>query len=333
MKQSSSSERSKQSNHNNIDKYFDTIRRENYNDTFPVMEEWLRSNTNLSTKKSERKYFNMKNYFAANKFKLAYTFLILTFVVAACNYPVTQHENIGNVFTWNVDADNQDANSKTENLCIKSQGGYTVNIRNINGKDVMQYNLVMQNSNEDKANELKKSLEEIPGVTSINIMPLIESVERPVFSAALHEIFKIDITATNMSDQQLADEVTRQLKSAGVENAQVSFERDSQGQRLFKVLIPDQSEKKEGGFDMIITDGNNVNRIKEVRKIGPDHSRFKGKTDSEIKQIVKEDFKEKNLTDDQIEIIRDGDNVKVQVKVKDEKKNLQDETEIESREK
>ncbi len=82
MKQSNSSQKSKES------KYFDEIRNENFDETFPVTEAWLRNiNANSLNNNSKRNsiYMNIKNYFTINKFKLAYTFLILAFLVAACN--------------------------------------------------------------------------------------------------------------------------------------------------------------------------------------------------------------------------------------------------------
>jgi hypothetical protein len=155
-------------------------------------------------------------------------------------------------------------------------------------------------------------------------------VTRPVYSAALNEIFKIDINATNKSDDELRQEITEQLKKAGIDNMQIEFERDTKGNRMMKFFRPLSSNPTNDGFDMTIKDGNNVNRLKEVRRTGEDHAnRFKGKTDAEIKQIVKENFGVANLKDDQIVIIREGDKINVKVKVKNHKNNMNEETETE----
>ena len=66
MKQSESSQRSKES------KYFDELRNENYDNSFPVTEAWLRTaNENpLNNKKTERNIImKLKNYFFIWHFK------------------------------------------------------------------------------------------------------------------------------------------------------------------------------------------------------------------------------------------------------------------------
>jgi len=314
MKQLNSSQRSKE---NNSGINFDLIKKENYEDTFPRAERWIRSvDANLLTNKKERKISIMKNYFATHKLKLAYTFLILAFVVAACNYPVTQHETIGDVLSWEIPADNSDAVNQIEAIELLKTGDYTSDKRGVNGKAILYYNLVLKDISPEKIAEFKSQLQNIAGVTNINSVPINETVTRPVYSAALNEIFKININATNKSDEELRKEITEQLKKAGIENMQIDFEKDSKGNRRVKFFRPLSTDPYNDGFDMTIKDGNNVNRMKQVRRNGENNeSNFKGKSDSEIRKMVKEDFGDANLQDDQIEITREGDNVKIRVKV------------------
>ena len=66
MKQSNSSQRSKVTD-NPPENLFSELKNENYDNTFPVAENWLRGlSKNLSTKSTERKITIMKNYFAVN---------------------------------------------------------------------------------------------------------------------------------------------------------------------------------------------------------------------------------------------------------------------------
>lgn len=328
MKQSISSGKSKQSN---LNKYFDELRNENFEQTFPSAENWLRTvNSNYSNIKTERKFSHMKNFFAANKLKLAYTFLILAFVIAACNYPVTQQESAGDVLKWTVSADNKEAISKIENLDWFKNGEYNVNEDNSTGAGIRSYSIVIPRESHSRVSDYDKQLRAIDGVLEIQVSPLSETVKRPVYSALLNDLFKIDINATNMSDAELSNEINMQLKNAGIENATVDFERGDDGHRKVKVVVPIDQMKKDSGFDLTVKDGDNINRIKEVRKHGPGEAdRFKGKSDEEIKKMVKEDFKDMNLKDDQIEIKRDGDKVMVQVK----KTGVNNESKIELEEK
>ena len=67
---------------------------------------------------------------------------------------------------------------------------------------------------------------------------------------------------------------------------------------------------------MTIKDGENITKMKEIRKNGSgDPDRFKGKTDDEIRKMIKEDFGNPDIKDDEIEIIREGDKVIVKVNV------------------
>lgn len=327
MKQSISSEKSEQ---NKLDKYFDEIRKENYEQTFSSSAGWLRSvYSNQSKNKSERIFSNMKNFFAQNKLRLAYTFLILAFVVAACNYPVTQEESAGDVMQWTVSKDNTDAISKIQNLDWFRNGQYNVNENNSNGKEYVTYSLVVPKEDHSKVKDYDKQLSAIDGVLEVKLSPLSETVKRPVYSAVLNDLFKLDINATNMSDEELSKEIDRQLKSAGIEASTVNFERDENGHRRVKVVVPVDQLKKDGGFDLTVHDGNNVNRFKEVKKEGPGGDRFKNKTDAEIRKMVREDVGDPNLTDDQIEIIRKGDNVMIKVNKTDSK--VHDEIELEQK--
>lgn len=314
MKQSESSQRSKES------KYFDELRNENYDNSFPVTEAWLRTaNENiLNNKKSERNIImKFKNYFVSHKFRLAYAFLILAFVVAACNYPVTQQESAGDVMKWSVSKDNTEAVARIESMDWFKSGEFNINEENVNGKDIVSYSLVLSKENHANMQDYKSQLEGINGVNDIKIIPLNETVKRPVYSVLLNDLFKIDINATNMSDAELEKEITSQLRNAGIEAVTVNFIGDENGHRMMKVVIPDDQIKKEGGFDVTIKDGNNVTKMKEIRKTGPDNGdRFKGKTDEEIKQMIREDIGNPDIKDDEIEIIREGDKVKVKVNVK-----------------
>lgn len=256
----------------------------------------------------------MKNYFSAHKFRLAYTFLILAFVVAACNYPVTQHETVGDVLIWNIAKENTLAADQINRLDWLKSGEYNYKDENTDGEEIISYSLVIPKENIDKVPEFIKQLENIAGVGGIRLIPINETVKRPVYSALLNGIFKIDINATNMSDDELRMEVETQLKNAGIENAQVDFEKDGGGKRMIRLFIPDQQLKKDGGFDMTIKDGNNVSRMKGIRKDGPGgEDKFKGKSDQEIRDMVRQDL-DRDLKDDEIEIIRDGENVMVKIK-------------------
>lgn len=313
MKQSESSQTSREN------KYFDALRNDNYDNTFQATGEWLRTANEsiLNKKKSERNFImKLKNYLTAHKLKLAYTFLVLAFIVAACNYPVTQEESAGDVLKWTVSKDNTEAVKKIESTDWFRSGEYNINEENINGKEIVSYKFVIPKEDHSKASHYKTQLESIPGVTEVNLIPLNETVKRPVYSALLNDLFKIDINATNMSDAELEKEITTQLKNAGIDVVTVNFIGDKDGHRVMKINIPEDQLKKDGGFDMTIKDGGNVTKLREVRNTNPgDPERFKGKSDNEIRKMIREEIGNPEIRDEEIQIIREGDKVKVKVNV------------------
>ena len=246
MKHSNSSQRPKES------KYFDEIRNENYDDTFDKTDTWLRNAnekfTNSNSTNSDRKPGFINIILSGNKSKLAYAFLILAFLIAACNYPVTQEESAGDVMKWSVSKDNTEAISQIQNLDWIKNG--VVNV--IEDGNYIVYSFIIPKEDHNNVTEYNKQLEAITGIDQINIFPLNETVKRPVYSALLNNLFKIDINATNMSDSELSNEISAQLKSAGLEAAQVDFEKDENGNRRVKIFIPVQEIKNDGGFDMTI---------------------------------------------------------------------------------
>ena len=315
---------------NELKEYFDLIRNENYEDTFPSTAGWLRSaGVNSLINKNERKKFNMKNFFAVNKYRLAYTFVFLAVFIAACNYPVVQEESAGDIISWSVSKADTEATQKIGSLDWIKNGDYNFNETDKNGIETAEYRYIVSKENHGKINEMLAQLKSINGIENVRVVPLNETVKRPVYAVLLNVVFRININATNKSDSEVAGEISAQLKNAGFENAHVTFEKDADGKRLVRVVIPAEDIKKDGGFDITVKDGENVNRIKELRRsgTGTNGDRFKGKSDQEIRDFVREDTGNPDLKDNEIEIIRDGEKVMVKVNTKKEDRRMKKETE------
>lgn len=299
---------------------FEDLKQENYDDTFLRSELWLRNAGPAGPQKiknNERILIKMKNYFLSHKLKIAYTFILLAFIIAACNYPVSQEESLGDVISWSIDKNNTDAVLKINQFDWTKNSNLSVNEKNINGNSVLEYSLILPKDSHDKAETYRSQLSSVPGVNSLKLIPLNEKVTRPVYSVALNKIFRVDINATNMSNDELKNEITSQLEKNGVSGVQIDIENGNGGRRITRVFIPEHSIKEEGGFDMTIKDGNNEERIKQVRKKGSEEetARFKGKSDEEIKKMLMEDLKDKGITEDMIQIKRDGDKIMFNIKV------------------
>jgi hypothetical protein len=269
----------------------------------------------------------MKNFIIANKFKFA-TVILAAILIYACNLPVTQEKTVGHVLSWTVDGNNLEAVEKIEKLSWLNKNHLKKEITVKDNINKFTYDLILPNTSEEQVKSYRNELESIKDVESVNILPLQESFTRPVYSEMLHSVFKIDfkidIDATNKSDKDVVNEITKQLEDAGLKNVDVKYERQPEGYRKLSILIPEsESNLKNNKIDMKITDGNDEEHLKTENriKLNCDENRFKGKGDKEIKQIIMEDLKDMNISEDDIQLIRDGDKIKVKVSKKTKTKN------------
>jgi hypothetical protein len=299
--------------------YWSALKSKDYSGSFPGTARWLRQKTNLNLK-PERSFSSMKNYILTHKLKLAYAVIVLAVVIGACSMPVTQNEIVGHMLTWTIPADNKSAEKDIAGLSWIDKTDLAVNENTNNGKTETLYTLMLPGSTIEQVETYMKDIERIKGVSSIKIFPLNESVKRPLYSAALYKFFRVKIDATNMSDAELKQEVTRQLQEAGVENPDVRIQTDENGRRMFKINIPEANIKSHpNDFKLKVKDGSNEEVLKRVLKNSfPEE--LKGKSDQEIKDWVKQNNKEFDLKDSDIQIIREDGKVKIKVVKEDVKK-------------
>jgi len=321
MKLSNLLHRSKQKNSETEipEHYWSALKSKDYSSSFPGAARWLRQRTNLNLK-PERSFSSMKNYILTHKLKLVYAVIALAVIAGACNMPVTQNETVGHVLTWTVPVDNESAGPDIARLSWIDKTKLTVNENTNNGKTETLYTLMLPGSNIEQVEAYRKDIERIKGVSSIKVFPLNESVKRPLYSAALYKFFRVNIDATNMSDAELEQEVARQLREAGIENPNIQFQTDENGKRLVRINIPEQNIKSDPkDLELRIKDGGNEEVLKRVHKNSfPEE--LKGKSDREIKDWVKQNNKEFDLKDSDIQIIRENGDVKIKVVKEDVKK-------------
>jgi hypothetical protein len=302
----------------NLEHHFNQVKAENYTETFPDVENWLyKANIAVENKKqtnqNERKLHKMKKFFFANKLRLVYTVVALAVIVAACNMPVTHTETAGQMITLTIPAENTGFASKMSSLPWLKDAHITANEYTDNGTKQVQYTIVLPNTTQDQVKSYSKELESLGGVTMIRIKPVNYDIKRPLYSEALDNFFSIKFDATGMSDEELEKQVQKQLDEQGI-NMKFKFKTGTDGKR--DVFI-EKDDNSPGQFELMIDENNGNEKFKIFTKKA-DPEMFKGKSDQEIRDIVKKDNPE--LRDEDIKIIRDGD--KVQVKVEVDKKEM-----------
>jgi hypothetical protein len=319
MKQSDSLQKSEQKNSSEPEHYFNAVKSQVFSSKREDLYNWLyKANIKIKNKTEERKLHKMKYFITANKLKIVYTVIAFIIAAAACNMPVTQSENVGNMITWSVDKNNTDAISKIDVLpWLKTADQVNKNGTINNGKEEIVYTVVLQKSTEGQITTLRNDLEKI-GVSALKIIPINNDVKRPLYSAALNNFFSININATGMSDEELQAEVQRQMKEQGVE-MNIQFKTDANGKRNIMIVQEKANETSTPkSYEINIDDKNGKEQIKLFnKKVDPD--KFKGKTDQEIREMVRKDFNNPDIKDDEIHIIRNGDKVQVKVEVEKEK--------------
>ena len=303
-----------------MEHYFNAVTSQDYSDSKSDIENWLyKANIQITNQKEERKLHKMKYFVLTNKLKLVYAVIALVVVVGACNMPVTQTENIGNMLSWIVPAENSDAISKIDNLGWLKNAQVSKNENINNGKKEILYTAVLKSVTDEQLNNYRKELESI-GVTTVKFIPVNQNVKRPLYSAALNDFFSININATGMSDEELENLVQKQLKEEGVD-MKIHFKTGTEGRR--DIIIEkedfDNASKEPKTYEINIDDKNGEEKIKLMQK-KIDADKFKGKTDQEIRDIVKKDLDNPNLRDDEIQITRENGDTKVKVNVKREEK-------------
>lgn len=323
MKQSNSSMRSEQKD-KNLEHHFNQLKQENMNSSFPEVESWLfkaainiESNKNLTIEKfnNERKLHKMKIFFFGNKLRLVYTIIAFAVIIGACNMPVTQTESAGKMITLVVAKDNTTFQAKMNELPWIKNVQVTSNDNTNNGRQQTLYRIVLPNTTEEQVKAYADEMEKLGSVVSIKISSMDYDVKRPLYSAALHDFFSVDINATGMSDEELQKDIESKLNEQGVD-MKFFVKTGADGKR--EIMVERDSKldvsKEPKSFEINVEDDNGKEKIKMMTKKA-DPEKFKGKTDQEIRDLVRKDTGNPDLKDSDIIIERKGDEVLVKVDV------------------
>ncbi len=328
MKHSNSSQRSEQNGNMNenrdksLEHHFNQLKQESYDTTFPEIESWIyktslniQSNQQLTDKNlsNERTLHKMKNFFFGTKLRLVYTIITFAVLIGACNMPVTQTESAGQMITFTIPKDNGEFVNKMNELPWIKNAQITTNENTNNGQAQLLYRIVLPNTTKEQVKAYANELEALGGVVTIRITGMDYDVKRPLYSAALHDILSIDIDATGKSDEELKNEIESKLREQGVD-MKFKFTTGPDGRRDITVehdqLLDANKEPKS--FEMNIEDDNGKEKIKLFTQKA-DPKKFEGKTDSEIREMVRKDLGNPELKDSNILIERTGKEVKVKV--------------------
>lgn len=214
---------------NILEKYFNSIKEENYKATFGSMESWLRKESAFSNLKHTKSKFVFFSYiFSEGRLKFAYLFIILILAGVASNFSVTRTETVGSIVSWSVDKQRSDVIKKIDNLDWIDKSQLIVDQENSGGKEILTYKILLPASSTEEVEKLRNELASIKDIQSINIIPISEPVKQPIYAVALEKFFKYDYDKNYVNPEEIKNNVYEQLKLAGIQNY-VSFNDPGNG--------------------------------------------------------------------------------------------------------
>jgi len=291
-----------------MDRYWDKIRQEKYDGTFERTTKALLRNQTLNPNGDTIRKKRMKSFILDHKYKIIIA-VFLTLIVGACNYPVSQQNTVGYAMAWTTKTENQKTvMESTKKLPWTNKSAMNINVKNTGGIELAEFNIILQGIDEKTAMAYKTDLEKIKEINSVKILPLTESITRPVYAAALYSFFRVDINSNGKSEAEVKAEIERQLKDNGFENSVVSFDNVNGKQRL-TVKLPENSDMKNKTMEVRVDGDGRQEVIKTKTMKGEIDGNM---TDEEIKRKVIED-NGGELKPEDIKITREGGNIKVEV--------------------
>lgn len=264
-----------------MNELFQNMRSESYNSSFDEFSYWLNRKT-LKNQKMKNS-FNLKYFLSHNRLKLAIiTFLLLT--IAACNMPVTSTNTLGYLLSWNTSKDRSALVTNEIERTVDQKYVISHNIQGTGG-EMDLHQMILQNITEPEAVNIQNKVSSFPGISDIRLTPMTNSETMPLYSYAMKNILKIDVNSDGKTDQQITDEINKQIREAGYTGTIVRFENKN-GQ---KRLVLDGSNIPEGGQLEINVNGNNSKEVIKLKRSGPGDRPFENMTDEQVIAKVKKD--------------------------------------------
>jgi hypothetical protein len=225
----------------NLPDAFDQIKKTKHDSSFESLNGWLDQNTSKPKK--------MKTFY-----KIAASFVLTAFVLIACSLPVQHEEEIG--FMIKGISSNSEA-SLIENMKnAKSEFGKQVVMNFIviegfsvsegKGKEPRQEAeviLMLPNANVEEANAKMDRLNSIFNFDQMNLMPIEEEVEVPLYQAALSQV-NLNF-GKSISEEVLIERFNKVLHENSTVPGKAKLNTDAEGNKYVEIIIEDAQSTLE----------------------------------------------------------------------------------------
>jgi len=222
----------------NLPDAFNQLKNTKHDSSFENLGEWLGQNTSKPKK--------MKSLY-----KIAASLTLTALIFIACSIPVQQEEEIGYMIKGYIETE------ITVDLRTQLADAAAVKLTQLNANTVLHEEeqeieivdqaennftqsmaeivLILPDADINLANEKKNSMASKFDFHSIEVLPIEETVERPFYEAALHNL---DIkVGKELSEEQVVERINTFLHENSSSNGRAKISLDEQGNRFVEIAV------------------------------------------------------------------------------------------------
>ncbi len=204
---------------NTLNKYWDSVKSENYNSSIRELESFIRKEAFFGVEKSTAHKSAFINTLAENKIKYAVVLVSLLIIFISGKVPVMQSKSIGNVVSWNVKKNSNEAISKLDNFRWLDKSNLIVSDTIIDDNEALNYKMLLPPEiDKFQIALIHDNLKEMQDISGYYLIPIYEPVKRPVYAAALYSLFNMDMSSIPVNKADIINNVSKQLQIAGLED-------------------------------------------------------------------------------------------------------------------
>jgi hypothetical protein len=302
---------------NNPNDYFDALRQKSYETSFDGVKNFIVANEYKLRQRTHRK--------PVRKWQWAIASLLPVLVVLACTK--TEHNvPVGHTISFNVPKGDDAARVQLESLVSGLQTvvsphpqkpGYLAYTCFIPAESNKSADAVVNNLKGINLKGLKDNLKGIKGITDLTAVPVNAQVRASLLSQVGNKIFRTHIDAAALRDDEMQNNINRQLKEQGINNISVSVTRNEKGIRTIELLpgkggpnyFIDVSQDDKGTRMVLQEERSNANRsnISEKLMVG-----FGSMTDAQIRAYIRSEYGTQ-LLDKDIKITRSEEQIEINI--------------------
>lgn len=194
--------------------------------------------------------FNTKTFFLpGHRLKWAVAIALPVLLIFSCTYRVSKFEPIGNILSFNIADNNYTA--LREIIMLQSTHDFKpLQYHSRLTPGLLSY-ISFIYTKEEKINKITTSLNNVPTIGKLKVIPVKAKISESLFSALVHKIFNVHIDARREEKKELKNTMEAQLRTNGVSDVKVQILKDKVHLVPDKITIKDTVHKPAIDTNMI----------------------------------------------------------------------------------